>query len=61
MADKNDKSPKRNRSKTEDAKLDEALDDSFPASDPPAMTEPLSHVGRGGNKAKTEKTILRRP
>jgi hypothetical protein len=27
----------------EDELLDEALDESFPASDPPAMTEPTPH------------------
>jgi len=55
MADKNEKSRKENRPRTEDAKLDDALDDSFPASDPPAMTEPLSHIGTGGKPVKTEK------
>ena len=55
MADKNEKPIKQNRSKTEDAKLDDALDDSFPASDPPAMTEPVSHVGRGSSKSKPKR------
>ena len=36
--------PKRDRQRDED-KLDRALDDSFPASDPPSMTAPNSHVG----------------
>ena len=31
--------------KTTSDKLDDALDDSFPASDPPAMTEPVTHIG----------------
>ena len=31
--------------KTTSDKLDDALDDSFPASDPPAMTEPGTHIG----------------
>ena len=59
MAEKNELSKKKDRPKTEDAKLDDALDDSFPASDPPAMTEPLSHVGRAGNKAKAQKKTAR--
>ena len=59
MADKNEKSIKKDRSKTEDAKLDDALDDSFPASDPPSMTEPHSQVGGGRSKAKPEKTVSR--
>ena len=29
---------------TEDAKLDEALEESFPASDPPSQTDPHVHV-----------------
>jgi len=32
-----------------DSKLDDALEDSFPASDPPSQTEPLSI----GGKSKT--------
>jgi hypothetical protein len=37
---------------TPDEALDQALDDSFPASDPPAQTEPVTHVGA---KKKHEK------
>jgi hypothetical protein len=32
---------------SEDDKLDDALDDSFPASDPPSQTDPLKYVGSG--------------
>ena len=37
--------------------LDDALDDSFPASDPPSMTQPHTHVGaplRNENRAAQE-------
>jgi hypothetical protein len=37
---------------TQDEKLDEALKDSFPASDPPAMTEPV-------RKIKSDKNVLK--
>jgi hypothetical protein len=36
---------KRDTSLSEDDKLDDALDNTFPASDPPSMTEPIKHVG----------------
>jgi hypothetical protein len=35
----------RKKPKTTNDKLDEALDESFPASDPPAITDPGAHVG----------------
>jgi hypothetical protein len=41
------KDAKKDNSTTEEDKLDDALDDSFPASDPPAMTEPHRHLGSG--------------
>lgn len=50
MAKKNEKPAKKDISKNEDAKLDEALDESFPASDPPAITDPHSHLGGGKQK-----------
>jgi len=58
MGTKADKSSKKDRSKSEDAKLDEALDDTFPASDPPAMTEPHRHVG-GKTTSQTDKPVSR--
>lgn len=47
MKAKMDKTPKKDRSKSEEDKLDDALDDTFPASDPPAMTQPHRHPGSG--------------
>ena len=35
----------RKKPKTQNDKLDDALDDSFPASDPPSQTEPTAHIG----------------
>ena len=37
---------RRKPAKTIDEKLDEALEDTFPASDPPAMTDPNVRVGQ---------------
>jgi hypothetical protein len=42
---------KKDRSKSEDDKLDEALEETFPASDAPSMTDPAKHVG-GGEKTR---------
>jgi hypothetical protein len=36
---------KQHRPLSDDEALDEALEQSFPASDPPAQTEPVIHVG----------------
>ena len=36
---------KKDTSRSDDDKLDDALEDTFPASDPPAQTEPTSKVG----------------
>ena len=36
----------RKTAKTSDQKLDEALAETFPASDPPSQTQAIVHVGR---------------
>jgi hypothetical protein len=36
--------------------LEDALEDSFPASDPPAMTQPTHTSGAPGDKKSTKKT-----
>jgi hypothetical protein len=41
-------------------KLNDALEDSFPASDPPAMTQPLHKSGAPKDKKSTEKTEIDR-
>ena len=38
---------KKNVHKHKMSELDEALEDTFPASDPPSMTEPHKHLGSG--------------
>jgi hypothetical protein len=43
------KQKKSDAAKKDDDKLEEALEDSFPASDPPSMTQPKPHA----EKAKT--------
>ena len=45
---------KKKMPQTTDEKLDDALDDSFPASDPPAMTEPKSRIGRAKKEMPAE-------
>jgi hypothetical protein len=50
IMEKQEKWQKKDTSKSEDSKLDDALEDSFPASDPPAQTDPLN-IGR---KRKTQ-------
>jgi len=51
MAEKAARKPQTKAPKTKDEELDEALDQSFPASDPPAQTAP-THIGA---KKKHEK------
>jgi hypothetical protein len=41
-------------------KLHDALEDTFPASDPPAMTQPLHKSGAPKDKKSTEKTETKR-
>jgi hypothetical protein len=41
-------------------KLNDALEDSFPASDPPAMTQPLHKSGAPKDKKSTDKTEAKR-
>jgi hypothetical protein len=45
---------KQDRTQSSDEALDEALEQSFPASDPPAQTEPVTHVG--AKKRREKKT-----
>jgi hypothetical protein len=40
----------------EQEELHDALEDSFPASDPPAMTQPLHKSGAPKDKKSTDKT-----
>jgi len=46
--------PKKKPLKTEDDRLETALEDSFPASDPPAMTAPSRHIGKPAKPKKNE-------
>ena len=39
--------------KSEDEELDEALEDSFPASDPPAQSQPTKKIGKSDAKRDT--------
>jgi len=52
MDPKTGKTAKKKPPQTPEEKLDDALDDSFPASDPPAQTEPITKIG-GRDKPKT--------
>jgi len=42
---KTERTAKKKAPKTPEDKLDDALEDTFPASDPPAQTEPITHLG----------------
>jgi hypothetical protein len=48
---------KKNVHKLEKSELDEALEDTFPASDPPAMTEPHKHLGSGKKPAHKDESL----
>jgi hypothetical protein len=54
MANRIETPSKNHPAKDKDEKLDQALDDTFPASDPPSMTDPTKHVGNGKGKPKSE-------
>jgi hypothetical protein len=58
MAHRNENPSKQDQSKKQEAKLDDALDGSFPASDSPSMTDPTKHVGGAKDKPKSD---TRRP
>ena len=58
MADGNENPSVKDQSNKQEAKLDDALDDTFPASDPPSMTDPTKHVGGAEDKPKSD---TRRP
>jgi len=47
---------KKNVHKHEMSELDDALKDTFPASDPPAMTEPHKHLGNAKKPGEAEKS-----
>lgn len=47
MKNTNMKDAKKDKALSEEDKLDDALDDSFPASDPPSQTDPHKHLGSG--------------
>jgi hypothetical protein len=46
VSSKNSKSPTKEKEKHREDLLDEALEESFPASDPPAIVQPHRHPGR---------------
>jgi len=52
MDAKAEKAAKKKPPQTADEKLDDALEDTFPASDPPARTEPVTKVGGKDEKSK---------
>jgi hypothetical protein len=58
MADGNEIPSMKDQSDKQETKLDDALDNSFPASDPPSMIDPTKHVGGAEDKPKSD---TRRP
>ena len=51
-----DKQKKQDEHHEQQEELHDALEDTFPASDPPAMTQPLHKSGAPKDKKSTEKT-----
>jgi hypothetical protein len=47
--------------KSAEAQLDEALAESFPASDPPAMTDPSTHLKRAPSRRPSGPTSGKEP
>lgn len=45
---------KQHRTRTAEETLDEALEETFPASDPPAPSQPVVHVGTAKNSEKKQ-------
>ena len=51
---------KKDPAKTDEDRLEEALEERFPASDPPAMTAPSRHIGKF-EKKKGEADVKNTP
>jgi len=51
--------PKQKNQKAQDDRLEEELEDTFPASDPPSMTQPKTHAGAPAGK-KTPKDAAKK-
>lgn len=51
------KDAKKDTSISEDDKLDEALRESFPASDPPSATDPENHIGSSKRQTPRQNKI----
>jgi hypothetical protein len=60
VAKEADKQKKQEEHHEKQEKLHDALEDSFPASDPPAMTQPTHKSGAPKDKKSTEKTEPKR-
>jgi hypothetical protein len=60
VAKEADKQKKEEEHQEKQEQLHDALEDSFPASDPPALTQPLHKSGAPKDKKSTEKTEAKR-